>query len=118
MSKFGVFAATGIAAILFSTAAFASSDGKNRKITIVNNSDSAMHSIYAWPTNASGLQQDVLGSSTIAGHSSMTVDFDRGTTDCSFHLLAIMENYGFHDHDVNVCTASKWIIEDKSNSVE
>jgi hypothetical protein len=106
------------AASVIATAASASVDGKNRKVSIVNTDPNAIEALYAWPTSGGqGFQQGMLNSPIGTG-GSLTVDFDRGTSDCEFHLLAITHSYGYHQRDVDVCTTTKWIVEEKSNHAE
>jgi hypothetical protein len=86
-------------------------DGKNRWITVRNNSSTTiMYVKMALPGTAFG--GDLLGSDVIAAGDSHRINFER--SDCACSLLVRAENGDDLNWDrvMNVCTESEWLLGD------
>ncbi|MBV8685816.1 MAG: hypothetical protein JOZ90_08850 [Alphaproteobacteria bacterium] len=115
------------AALLFAAAiglsmsvpASAASDGKNRKVTVLNLSTSTLRELYASPITSTNWEEDLLGQRTLTSGQSISANIDNGTTECYYDLKAVLANGKTWEHrKVNVCAASKWVIADAGESIQ
>ncbi|MEA3003980.1 MAG: hypothetical protein QOH81_2768 [Sphingomonadales bacterium] len=104
---------------LAGAASAASTDGKNRKVTVQNLSSQTIRELYASPITAKVWEEDLLGQRTLAAGSSVEANIDNGTNQCMFDLKVVMANGKAVEHrQVNVCAASKWVIGDTGESIQ
>lgn len=98
--------------------AWASNDGKNRKVTIENVSSQTVRELYASPITATTWEEDLLGQKTLTASQSINANIDNGTNECYYDLKAVLANgKAYERRKVNVCAASKWIIGDTGESL-
>jgi hypothetical protein len=102
-----------------STTAWASNDGKNRKVTVENVSNQSIYNLYASPITSKTWEEDLLGDGTIPAGTSKIANIDNGTNECNYDLKVVLAN-GREQvrRGVNVCAISKWVIGDSGNSVQ
>ena len=107
------------ALISLSTAASASTDGKNRKVTVENLSNQAIYNLFASPITSTTWEEDLLGQGTIPAGANKIAIIDNGTNECYYDLKAVMANGREHvQRKINVCAVSKWVIGDSGNSIQ
>lgn len=82
-------------------------DGNDRRVTIINETGITIMAFFASPPDASGWEEDILGSDVISGYGSQSINFDDGRCRCVYDFKAV-----FADGDelvreqVNVCEIS------------
>jgi len=116
-----VFAIFAAAAALSgaSSIASASTDGKNRKVTVENLSSQTIRELYASPVTATTWEEDMLGQRTLPPGQNLLTNIDNGTNECNYDLKAVMANGREHvRRRVNVCAANKWVIGDSGDSIQ
>lgn len=107
------------AAVSLSSAAWAATDGKNRKVTVENLSAQPIHNLYASPITSTTWEEDLLGQGTIPPGTNKVAIIDNGTNECYYDLKAVMANgREYVQRKVNVCAVSKWVIGDSGNSIQ
>ena len=112
-----LFAAAAIIAVPAS--AWATDDGKNRKVVVENLSSQTLQNLYASPATATTWEEDLLGQKTVAAGQSVEANIDNGTAECMYDLKAVMANgKAFEHRQVNVCAANKWVIGDSGESLQ
>jgi hypothetical protein len=100
-------------------ASAASTDGKNRKITVENISTATVRELYASPSTAKSWEEDLLGQRVLGSGTSVVANIDNGTNECTYDLKAVMADGKAVEHrSVNVCAASKWVIGDAGESLQ
>lgn len=114
---------TFLGAALLATFSFsalaASTDGKNRKVTVQNLSSQTIRELYASPVTVTKWEEDLLGQRTLAAGSSVVANIDNGTNECMYDLRVVLANGKTLDHrQVNVCAASKWVVADSGESIQ
>ncbi len=97
----------------------ASTDRKNRKVSVQNLSSQSVQNLYASPVTAKTWEEDLLGQRTLASGHTVEANIDNGTNECMFDLKVVLANgKAFEHRQVNVCAASKWVIGDAGESVQ
>jgi len=110
----GIAAATAIA-----TPASAAPDGKNRKVTVVNESGQTLRELYASPTTATTWEEDLLGTRILVTGKSIVANIDNGTTECYYDLKAVLANgKAVEQRKINVCASSKFVISESGASTQ
>lgn len=105
------FAALGVALATSSAASAACNDGKNRRVTVINDTSYTIVRLYGSNVGEDSWQEDVLGDDVLSPGAKVTVNFDDGTCYCNFDLKA-----EFNDdtetirRQFNVCTQESWRI--------
>jgi hypothetical protein len=116
---FAWIAAAAAVTSLASPAWAASTDGKNRKVTVENLSSQTVRELYASPITAKTWEEDLLGQRTLTSGQSISANIDNGTNECYYDLKVVLANgKAFEQRKVNVCAASKWVIGDSGNSIQ
>lgn len=111
--------AAAAALLSVSGAASASTDGKNRKVTVQNLSSQTVRELYASPITATTWEEDLLGQRTLNAGQSISANIDNGTNECYYDLKAVLANgKAVEQRKINVCAVSKWVIGDSGNSVQ
>jgi hypothetical protein len=119
MMKSIPFFAAALLATFSVPALAASTDGKNRKVTVTNVSSQAVYNLYASPVTAKTWEEDLLGQRTLAAGASISANIDNGTNECMFDLKVVLANgKAFEHRQVNVCAASKWVIGDSGETIQ
>jgi hypothetical protein len=114
---FAMLAATAVA-VSVPTAAWASNDGKNRRVTVENLSNQSIYYLYASPITAKSWEEDLLGSGTVPSGSNKVANIDNGTNECQYDLRAVMaDGREVIRRNINVCAVSKWTIGDSGDSI-
>lgn len=86
-------------------------DGKDRRVTIINDTSYTITRLYGSNVGEDDWQEDVLGNRTIAPGGKITVNFDDGTCYCSFDLKAeFSDDTETIRNGFNVCTQESWRI--------
>jgi len=108
-----------IALVSVSTAAnSASTDGKNRKVLIVNVGSQAVNNLYASPITAKTWEEDLLGQRLLGPGESISANIDNGTNECNYDLKVVMKDGKEQvQRNINVCVISKWVVGDSGNVV-
>jgi len=88
-----------------------SNDGRNRNVTIYNNSDKDVYHVYFGRPDMEYYDRDLLGSQILDAGENIRVNIDNGRGDCTFKVKATTAG----DADVwektfNVCTESSWTL--------
>jgi hypothetical protein len=116
---FAWIAAAAAVTSLASPAWAASTDGKNRKVTVENLSSQTVRELYASPITAKTWEEDLLGQRTLTSGQSISANIDNGTNECMYDLKVVLANGKALEHrQVNVCAASKWVIGDSGESIQ
>lgn len=98
--------------------AHASTDGRDRRVNVVNASGQTMREIYASPVTSNSWEEDMLGANVLGSGRSMVFNIDNGSNQCRYDLKAVMSNGREHiRRNVNVCTVSSWTITNRGSSV-
>ena len=110
----------GIAAVMAIAApASAAADGKNRKVTVVNESGQTLRELYASPITATTWEEDLLGSRILATGKSIVANIDNGTPECYYDLKAVLaDGKAVEQRKINVCASSKFVIGDSGGSTQ
>ena len=119
MKKAFALVAAFAAVTSLSTSAWASNDGKNRKVTVENISSQSIYNLYASPVTSTTWEEDLLGDGTIPAGQSKIANIDNGTNECNYDLKVVLAN-GREQirRGVNVCAVSKWVIGESGNSLQ
>ena len=100
-------------------AAWAATDGKNRNVTVENVANQSIYYFHASPATSTTWEEDLLGSGTIPSGESKAFNIDNGTNECFYDLKAVMaDGKEVIQRRVNVCTASKWVVGESSDSIQ
>lgn len=84
-------------------------DGKNRRVQMVNDTDTDIVRLYGSNIQQNSWQEDVLGDSILAAGRSVTVNWDDGTCYCNYDFKAVYrDNTTSVKNGVNVCTTSSF----------
>jgi len=90
-----------------------SEDGKDRRVTIVNQRSSDMLRLYASRTTTDSWEENIL-STPIRSGGKQLINFDDGTGACSFDFRAIFrDSLQAHMWNINVCRESYWVVVDE-----
>ena len=101
-----------------STPAFASNDGRDRRVNVVNASSQVLRELYASPVTSSSWEEDMLGANVLRRGQNIVANIDNGTNTCQYDLKVVMANGREHvRRNVNVCVVSQWTITDRGNSL-
>lgn len=102
----------------FATSAQAATDGRDRRVAVVNASGSTLREIYASPVTSRYWEEDMLGRRMLRSGGRMVFNIDNGTNQCRYDLKAVMTNGRQHiRRNVNVCVVSRWTIGSRGNSL-
>lgn len=113
--KASVVAALGMCAALFfaTDAEAACSDGKNRRVRVINNTATTMRYLYGSNIGTNDWQEDVLGRRVLAPGETIVVNWDDGTCYCTFDFKAVFaDGVEVVNRRYNVCTGTEWRIHD------
>jgi len=114
---YAVLAAASVA-IGLTSAAWAATDGKNRRVTVENLSSQSIYYLYASPQTSGDWEEDLLGSGTIPAGTSRVANVDNGTNECIYDLKVRMaDGKEYIQWKVNVCAVSTWTVGDSGNSI-
>ena len=114
---FSVLAAAAVA-ISVPSAAWAATDGKNRRVTVDNVASQSIYYLYASPVTATTWEEDLLGSGTIPAGTTKVANIDNGTNECQYDLKAVMADGKEHtQRNINVCAVSTWVVGESGNSI-
>ena len=107
-------AAGAVLAFGFSGAAQAKcGDGKNRRVTIVNDTSYALEYLYGSNVGTDDWEEDVLGDDVLRPGQTVSVNWDDGTCSCLFDFKAVFnDNTSTVRRSYNVCTGSSWRIHE------
>ena len=106
-------------AVSVPVAAFAATDGKNRRVTVENVANQSIYYLYASPATMTTWEEDLLGSGTIPAGQSKVANIDNGTNECVYDLKVVMADGKEHiQRRVNVCNASRWVVGESGNSIQ
>lgn len=104
---------------LSGTATAASTDGKNRKVTVENVGTQTVRELYASPITSTTWEEDLLGQKTLGPGQSISANIDNGTNECYYDLKVVLGNgKAFEERKINVCAASKWVVGDTGDSIQ
>jgi hypothetical protein len=109
-----ILAASMAAMVMFAGPAQAScNDGKDRRVTIINDTNYTIVRLYGSNVGENSWQEDVLGDRVIPPGGKVTVNFDDGTCYCSFDLKAeFSDDTSTVRNGYNVCTMGSWRIHE------
>ena len=98
--------------------AYASNDGRDRRVNVVNASGQGLREIYASPVTSNSWEEDMLGSNILGSGRSMVFNIDNGSNACRYDLKAVMMNGREHvRRNVNVCVVGTWRITNGGSTV-
>jgi hypothetical protein len=118
MKRIACIAATVALTLSAATAATASDDGKNRKVTVENLSSQSINYLYASPVTSTTWEEDLLGQAVIASATSKVANIDNGTNECNYDLKVVMANGKEYIHrGVNICAVGWWAVGDTADSL-
>ncbi len=105
-------AASVLAAFFVATPAMAAcNDGKDRRVTIINDTSFTIMYLYGSNVGEKDWQEDVLGDDVVQPGGKVTVNFDDGTCYCYFDFKAVFDDESETIRErYNVCTESSWRI--------
>ena len=87
------------------------SDGKDRRVKIINDTSFTLRQLYGSNVGSDKWEEDVLGNDTIQPGGSWTVNFDDGSCYCYFDFKAVFsDNTSTVRRRYNVCTSTEWRI--------
>ena len=100
------------------TPAFASTDGRDRRVNVVNASGQVLRELYASPVTSSSWEEDILGANVLRPGQNIVANLDNGTNACQYDLKVVMANGREHvRRNVNVCVVGQWTITNRGNSL-
>jgi len=100
-----------LAAVPMAAQAADSNDGRNRNITVYNNSDYQVYRIYYGVPGNEYYQRDLLGDEVLNPNYHIRVSVDNGRGNCTYKLKAVTQsNETFWERTLNVCTESSWTL--------
>jgi hypothetical protein len=104
---------------LWSSAALASDDGKNRKVVVQNISSQTVRELYASPVTSTTWEEDLLEDRTLAPGASVSANIDNGTDECTYDLKVVLAN-GVERvrRGVDICAISNWAIGDTGDTLQ
>ena len=109
--------AASLAATL-ATPAFAGTDGRDRRVVVVNSSSQVLRELYASPVTSSNWEEDLLGSGVLQPGQNIRANIDNGSNACQYDLKVVMADSREHiRRNVNVCSVSRWTITNGGNSL-
>ena len=110
--------AASMAATLAAAPAFATPDGRDRHVNVVNSSSQVLRELYASPTTSRSWEEDMLGAGVLRPGQSIRANIDNGSNTCQYDLKVVMANGREHvRRNVNVCTVSSWTITNGGNNL-
>ena len=119
MTRFPALLAAIASLIAAPSIASAASGGKDRYVTIRNDSSEPVHRLYATPVGVSTWEEDLLGDGTVPAGRSKRVQVDAGTNECRYRLKIVMAGGREHQQrDANLCAVRKWTISDSADLLE
>lgn len=84
-------------------------DGKNRRVQMVNDTDTDIVRLYGSNIGADSWQEDVLGDSILRSGSRVTVNWDDGSCYCNYDFKAVYrDGTNSIKNGVNVCQISSF----------
>jgi len=93
-----------------------SNDGRNRYVTIYNNSSDDVYHVYFGRPDMEYYSRDLLGSQILDAGESIRLDIDNGRSDCTFKVKATTAGDAkVWEKTLNVCTDSSWTLVDASD---
>lgn len=119
MFKKMILAAATVASLAaVATPAHASTDGRDRRVNVINASGQTLREIYASPVSSRSWEEDMLGANTLSSGRSMVFNIDNGSNQCRYDLKAVMANGREHvRRNVNVCVISSFTISNRGTSI-
>ena len=100
-----------IAAPLSVAHAADSNDGRNRNITIYNNSDYQVYRVYYGVPGNEYYARDLLGDEVLNPNYHIRVNVDNGRGNCTYMLKAVTQsNETVWEKTLNVCSESSWTL--------
>ena len=104
---------------LLASSASASTDGKNRKITLTNLSSQTIKGLYASPVTATTWEENLFGTRLLGPGQSISANIDNGTNECNYDLEIIFsDDHKIDKRKINICAISKWTIRDSGDSMQ
>lgn len=93
-----------------------SNDGRNRNVTIYNNSSDNVYHVYFGRPDMEYYTRDLLGSEILDSGESIRLSIDNGRGDCTFKVKATTAGDAkVWEKTINVCTESSWTLVNASN---
>lgn len=118
LKKMILAAATVASLAAVASPAHASTDGRDRRVNVINASGTTLREIYASPVTSSSWEEDMLGSGVLGSGQNRVFNIDNGTNQCRYDLKAVMSNGREHvRRNVNVCVVGSWTISNRGNSL-
>jgi hypothetical protein len=103
----GLFFAT----LLFSSLAPDTAAAQDRRVRIINGTNTIVNSFFASNTKRRSWEEDILGKSVLQPGQSVIVNIDDGSGSCMFDFRAVLVNgRRVEMFNVNVCQVSSWTI--------
>jgi len=82
-----------------------SSTSVDRRVTIVNNTNTAIREFYGSNAGEDSWQEDILGSDVLPAGRSVNINFDDGSGYCTFDFKAVfVDGSSLVDQNVDVCS--------------
>ena len=101
------------------SAAWAATDGKNRRVTVENVASQSIYYLYASPATSTTWEEDLLGSGTIPSGQSKVANIDNGSNECIYDLKVVMaDGKEYVQRRINVCAVSRWVVGESGNSIQ
>lgn len=86
-------------------------DGQNRRVVVVNSTQTTMRELYGSNIGRNSWEEDVLGNRVLPPGRNITVNFDDGTCMCNFDFKAVFaDGEEVIRRNYNVCTGTTWTI--------
>lgn len=80
----------------------------DRRVTIINNTNTAIREFYGSNVGADSWQEDILGADVLPAGRSVTINFDDGSGYCTFDFKAVfVDGSSLVDQNVDVCTTGR-----------
>lgn len=104
------------ASLLFATLVFALSApdlaaAADRRVRIINDSNTIVTHFYASNTDRSSWEEDILGRSVLRAGRSIMINIDDGSGACMFDFRAVLANGRVVEaYGMNVCRIVSWTI--------
>ena len=109
--RLAVLALAGSAGLWAGQASAACSDGRDRNVTVVNQTVLTVRELYGSPATSPTWEEDVLGADVLPVGQSVRVDWDDDSCECVYDLKAVLsDGREVIARRFNVCTETSWRI--------
>lgn len=100
-----------LATLLLALAAAGEAIAQDRRVVVINGTNTVVNSFYASNVNRNSWEEDILGNGVLQPGQRVTVNIDDGSGACLFDFKAVLASGRKVElHRVDVCRIDSWTI--------